>query len=218
MGHTNSTPNLSLPQFIGSDKPTWLSDVNGAMLAIDNAYGTIEAQASSAATAAAGAVTVAEAAQTAADSAATAAATAGTNASQALSTANNAATVALQAQSDSEESLEIATGKIAASVTGDGVKTYAQLLNEIYAAVPASNVTPKSKLKIGAAVLSIVRIESDSYTFANILFVSTLNNVTAKVSAASEYHSVGITDTPTVSFYDRTSSVVSSETVIELYL
>lgn len=102
MGHTNSTPNLSLPQFVGSDKPTWLSDVNGAMLAIDAAYGTIEAQASSAAAAAAGAVTAAGAAQTAADAAATAAATAGTNASEALSTANNAATVALQAQTNVE--------------------------------------------------------------------------------------------------------------------
>lgn len=102
MGHTNSTPNLHLPQFVGSDKPTWLSDVNGAMLAIDTAYGTIEAQASSAATAAAGAVTVANAAQTAADGAASAAATAGTNASQALSTANNAATTANNAYNKAE--------------------------------------------------------------------------------------------------------------------
>ena len=35
MGHTNSTANLALPQFIGTDKPTWLSDVNGAFAAID---------------------------------------------------------------------------------------------------------------------------------------------------------------------------------------
>lgn len=127
MGYTNSTPNLHLPQFIGSDKPTWLSDVNGAMLAIDTAYGTIEADASSASTAAAGAVTVAGAAQTAADAAATAAATAGTNASQALSTANNAATTANTALN----AAEAATGKLIASVTTDGVKTIAQILNEL---------------------------------------------------------------------------------------
>lgn len=35
MSHTNSTPNYNLPQFVGTDKPTWLNDVNGAMSAID---------------------------------------------------------------------------------------------------------------------------------------------------------------------------------------
>ena len=35
MGATNHTTNYNLPQFIGSDKPTWLGDVNGAMSTID---------------------------------------------------------------------------------------------------------------------------------------------------------------------------------------
>lgn len=35
MSHTNSTPNYNLPQFVGTDKPTWLNDVNGAMSSID---------------------------------------------------------------------------------------------------------------------------------------------------------------------------------------
>ena len=35
MSHSNSTPNYNLPQFVGTDKPTWLNDVNGAMSAID---------------------------------------------------------------------------------------------------------------------------------------------------------------------------------------
>lgn len=37
MSHTNSTSNYNLPQFIGTDKPTWLTDVNGAMTNIDTA-------------------------------------------------------------------------------------------------------------------------------------------------------------------------------------
>ena len=37
MGHTNITPNYSLPQFIDSDKPAWLDDVNQAYSAIDTA-------------------------------------------------------------------------------------------------------------------------------------------------------------------------------------
>lgn len=36
MSHTNSTANYNLPQFIGSDTPAWLTDVNGAMSAIDS--------------------------------------------------------------------------------------------------------------------------------------------------------------------------------------
>lgn len=35
MSHTNSTTNYNLPQFVGTDKPTWLNDVNGAMSTID---------------------------------------------------------------------------------------------------------------------------------------------------------------------------------------
>ena len=35
MSHTNSTPNYNLPQFVGTDKPTWLNDVNGAFSGID---------------------------------------------------------------------------------------------------------------------------------------------------------------------------------------
>lgn len=35
MSHTNSTSHYNLPQFITTDKPAWLTDVNNAYLAID---------------------------------------------------------------------------------------------------------------------------------------------------------------------------------------
>lgn len=35
MSATNHTTNYNLPQFLGTDKPTWLTDVNNAMSAID---------------------------------------------------------------------------------------------------------------------------------------------------------------------------------------
>lgn len=35
MAHTNSTPNYNLPQFVSSDKPAWLSDINAAYADID---------------------------------------------------------------------------------------------------------------------------------------------------------------------------------------
>lgn len=40
MAHTNSTTNYELPQFIGTDKPAWLSDFNGAMNTIDGVMKT----------------------------------------------------------------------------------------------------------------------------------------------------------------------------------
>ena len=60
MSATNHTTNYNLPQFIGTDIPSWLSDVNGAMSAIDTAI-------KSAATDAAGAATLATNAKNKAD-------------------------------------------------------------------------------------------------------------------------------------------------------
>lgn len=37
MSHTNSTTNYALPQFITTDKPAWLTDINGAFSTIDTA-------------------------------------------------------------------------------------------------------------------------------------------------------------------------------------
>lgn len=37
MSHTNSTTNYALPQFVTTDKPAWLTDINGAFSTIDTA-------------------------------------------------------------------------------------------------------------------------------------------------------------------------------------
>ena len=37
MSHTNTTTNYALPQFITTDKPAWLTDINGAFSTIDTA-------------------------------------------------------------------------------------------------------------------------------------------------------------------------------------
>lgn len=37
MAHTNSTTNYALPQFLPTDKPAWLTDINGAFATIDTA-------------------------------------------------------------------------------------------------------------------------------------------------------------------------------------
>ena len=59
MAHTNSTSNYELPIFLGTDKPSWLSDFNGAMTDIDTqmkANADAASDADTKATAAAGAV------------------------------------------------------------------------------------------------------------------------------------------------------------------
>lgn len=40
MSHTNTTPNFNLPQFVGTDKPAWLTDINQAFLNVDTAIKT----------------------------------------------------------------------------------------------------------------------------------------------------------------------------------
>lgn len=97
MGHTNSTTNLSLPQFVGTDKPTWLGDVNGAMQAIDAYAGSndaaiaaVDAKADNAVADAASAVTTATNANNTAGTASTTATSASNLATQALTVANNA--------------------------------------------------------------------------------------------------------------------------------
>ena len=48
MSHTNSTTNYSLPQFVTSDKPAWLTDINNAYLAIDTGMNNAQTKANTA--------------------------------------------------------------------------------------------------------------------------------------------------------------------------
>ena len=112
MGHTNSTSNYNLPQFITTDKPAWLTDVNNAYSAID--FGI-------------------HAAKTAADNAQGDATTALTNAGTAQTKANTADSKASGAiASISEDFLDSATYAV-----GDLVM-YNNLLYKCHTAV----VTP----------------------------------------------------------------------------
>lgn len=83
MSSTNHTTNYNLPQFVGSDKPAWLGDINPAMSAIDTAI-------HNASTTASQGVSDASTAQTRADSAYTLADGAKTDAGTAQRTADNA--------------------------------------------------------------------------------------------------------------------------------
>lgn len=69
MAHSSSTPNYHLPQFATTDKPAWLTDINGAFSTIDTAIDTAKDTADAAASTASTASTTATAASTAATSA-----------------------------------------------------------------------------------------------------------------------------------------------------
>ena len=94
MGHTNSTANLALPQFIGTDKPTWLGDINGAFSAIDSYAGTNDAAVSAATADASAAISQASSAVNTANTANTTAGNASTTANNALGVANTANAIA----------------------------------------------------------------------------------------------------------------------------
>lgn len=66
MGHTNSTTNYNLPQFLPTDKPAWLTDINGAFTSIDTGMKNAKDTADSAQNDATQALTDAGAAATAA--------------------------------------------------------------------------------------------------------------------------------------------------------
>ena len=105
MAHTNSTENYGLPQWIGTDKPTFLGDFNSA-------FNTIDGQMKSNADASSSAVTTANAASAAAT-------TAATNATTALNTANSAASDAASAVTTAGQADTKATQALAAASSAE---------------------------------------------------------------------------------------------------
>lgn len=88
MSSTNHTTNYNLPQFVGSDKPAWLGDINPAMSAIDTAIHNASTTASQGVSDASTAQTKANSAYDLADGAKTDASTAQGTANQAIANSN----------------------------------------------------------------------------------------------------------------------------------
>lgn len=112
MSSTNKTSHYNLPQFIGSDIPTWLGDFNSAMTAIDSGINAAATSASGAATTAAQASTDAAAAASSATSAYNAAAAAQKSAdaaSEAVTTEQTRAEAAEKKITDSMNSTTVTT-------------------------------------------------------------------------------------------------------------
>lgn len=123
MAHTNSTENYGLPQWIGTDKPTFLGDFNSAFATIDTG---MKASAD-----------VATAAAATANSAEAVASSAATNATNAISIANNAASEASSASSAASSAT--ATANTAKSTAESAMRASAS--NSIENLAPAYDPT-----------------------------------------------------------------------------
>lgn len=110
MASTNKTTNYELSQFIGTDKPAWLTDYNGDMAKIDRAIKDASDDASTAQTTAETAQSTAETASSSASDAISQAQTASTDASTALSTAQTASTNASSAVTTANQAKSTADG------------------------------------------------------------------------------------------------------------
>lgn len=94
MSYTNKTPNYDLPQYVSTDKPTYLGDFNETMLKIDTALKNNETSADSGNSSAETANATAQSALTTATNAESKATSADTKATDAKSTAQSAQTSA----------------------------------------------------------------------------------------------------------------------------
>lgn len=160
MGHTNSTANLSLPQFIGTDKPTWLGDVNGAFSAIDAYAGTNDAAVAAAASDASSAISQAAAAVSTANSANTTAGNASTAANNAIGVANTANAIA--------GTVDSKVGLLADLHTTDRT-SIVNAINEVNAAIPSGAAVEIQSGTLAAGSTSVVLTFTDQTIGASTL-------------------------------------------------
>lgn len=231
MGHTNSTANLALPQFVGSDKPTWLGDINGAFSDIDAYVGTNDAAVAAAASDASSAISQASAAVSTATNANTTAGNASTVANNAIGVANNAVAIAgvvdskvgLLADLNTTDKTSIvnainevnAKPAITKTVTADGVKTYAQILGEFVSEIDNLKADSVFEINIGTSTsfMQIVSKTASSAEFSKTVFRNTAWYASDVIIATSGSYYEGTNGTQT----DNSSSVVPSGYVFNLY-
>lgn len=226
MSHTNETPNFHLPQFIATDKPDWLVDVNDAFQAIDTGMASTQSEAESA-------TSTAQLAQTTAEGAAETAGQASSDVAglttdlETLQGTVNAVTALIGNGTPTttdktiigainELALVVEAGSV--SVTADGVKTVSQLLDALHALIDASKVKYNSCLQIGDNVATLVDMSSGNYQFITSFTSSggfTSKAYTSKASG-SEWIQVAVAaggNTVT----DRSSVVLTNGDEITLY-
>lgn len=173
MSATNQTSNYDLPLFIGTDKPSWLGDFNGAMNAIDTAIKGRADDIASLATRMTATETVAN--------------TASSNASTALTNASNASTAANAAQSTAD------TGVTKADAAQSTANTALSNASTAQNAADAAQGTATSALTLANSnAAEIAKFNLTSFVnYGNTDITSTLGSVAATTSVTVATNSDG---------------------------
>lgn len=164
MSHTNSTTNYSLPQFLTTDKPAWLTDVNNAYLAIDTAM------------------------KNNADAASTAD-TKATNAGTAASTADTKATNAKNAADGAIASISDAFSNASAYSVGDYV-IYNNLLYKCTTAVSTPGDWTGSANWTRTTIEEILATKANTSALATVATTGSYNDLSNKPTTITSYGTV----------------------------
>ena len=161
MSHTNSTTNYSLPQFLTTDKPAWLTDVNNAYLAIDTAM----------------------------KNNADAASTAQSDATQALTDAGNADTKATTAKNTADgaiASISDAFSSSSAYAVGDYV-IYNNLLYKCTTAVTTPGDWTGSNNWTRVTIEEILATKANTSALATVATSGSYNDLSNKPTVITSY-------------------------------
>ena len=201
MGHTNQTANYNLPQFVGTDKPSWLGDINDAFAAIDTAIAAAASEASTADGKADALTTTVSGHTTQIGTLQNTVTSQGNTLNTVTSLIGNGTPTTTDQtiigainelhadqgdlddlQTTNKSSLVAAINEVAqgsgggsttpaATVTADGVKTRTALISELYNAIDASKLTEKSYILYRGE--EIMRIAHLDRTAPVFVYVST---------------------------------------------
>ena len=217
MGHTNSTANYNLPQFVGTDKPSWLGDINNAFSAIDTAI----ANAASTATTADG---KADALGTTVSGHTTQIGTLSNTVTSQGNTLNTVtALIGNGTPTTTDQTIIGAINEINAKIStkyevaADGVKTYGDALDSLFSHISEVKQTSKIALTLAGRVrvLSVYSYSDAGASFSGLSFDSS-NNVTGVVCDMQS--TSGLYGASGGSVTTHTNTVIPSDTSVILYI
>lgn len=190
-GHTGETDNYDLPQFVGTDKPTWLGDFNSAMSAIDAGMAENASDITSLGTRVTSAESTATQASTDVASLQSTVSTLSTNVTSVTSTANNAqstATSALSTANSAQSTANSADGKADANATkiGDLTDLDTTAKTDIVSAI--NEVNEKNIMSI---TLSSTYTVPTTNTLLSVTGFSLLNSVGDKLTFSNNKIVIG---------------------------
>lgn len=208
MGHTNQTANYNLPQFVGTDKPSWLGDINDAFAAIDTAIAAAASEASTADGKADGLITTVSGHTTQIGLLENTVTSQGNTLNTVTSLIGNGTPTTTDQtiigainelhtdqgdledlQTTDKSSLVAAINEVAVGgyieVSGDNVKTASQLLDTVFAQIDSAKLKPTSTLTVQNRVYQAVVVSGNEYKFsASLCSSANMNCGTATVKSS----------------------------------